>query len=266
MFSFLTNSFVSALQYREILFRTTSAELRQKYAGSVLGLLWVLLSPLILLAIYSLVYLVIFRIQPASLSRFEYVLYILSGLVPCLAFCEALSCGSSSLTLNRAILLNTVYPSELVPLRSVLATQASAVVGLALVLVFSIALGKLTWTALFVPFVWLFQLMFVMGLVWVLSLASLVLRDIQQMLMFVTMVLLIVSPIAYTNEMVPASMRALVFMNPLSYFVIGFHEVIVFGRPPSAVILTCIMGFGLISCSAGFWVFQRAKRVMLDYA
>jgi len=188
MFSFLTNSFVSAFQYREILFRTTSAELRQKYAGSVLGLLWVLLSPLILLAIYSLVYLVIFRIQPASLSRFEYVLYILSGLVPCLAFCEALSCGSSSLTLNRAILLNTVYPSELVPLRSVLATQASAVVGLALVLVFSIALGKLTWTALFVPFVWLFQLMFVMGLVWVLSLASLVLRDIQQMLMFVTMV------------------------------------------------------------------------------
>src|SRR6266581_4125245 len=193
MFWFLANPFVYAFQYREILFRTTSAEIRQKHAGSVLGLLWLLLSPFLLLAIYSVVYLVIFRIQPVSLSRFEYVLYILSGLVPCLAFCEALTSGSSSLTRNRAILLNTVFPSELVPLQSVLATQAAAVVGLALVLAFSLTLGKLTWTALFVPVVWLFQLMFVMGLVWVLSLASLVLRDIQQVLMFVCMVLLIVS-------------------------------------------------------------------------
>ncbi len=266
MFSFLTNPFVSAFQYREILFRTTSAEIRQKYAGSVLGLLWLLLSPFLLLAIYSLVYIVIFRIQPASLGRFEYVLYILSGLVPFLAFGEALTSGSSSLTQNRAILLNTVFPSELVPLRSVLATQAAAVVGLALVLAFSLSLGKLTWAVLLVPFVWLFQLMFVMGLVWVLSLASLVLRDIQQMLIFVTTILLIVSPIAYTNEMVPAAVKVVVFINPLSYFVIGFHEVIVFGRLPSAGILTCIMGLGLISCGAGFLVFQRAKKAMFDYA
>ncbi len=266
MFSFLTNSFASAFQYREILLRTTLAELRQKYAGSMLGLLWLFLSPLFLLAIYSLVYLAIFRIQPASLSRFEYVLYILSGLVPCLAFCEALAAGSASLTLNRAILLNTVYPSELVPLRSVLATQVSTVVGLALVVVFSVTLGKLTWTAFFVPLVWAFQLMFVMGLVWVLSVASLVVRDIQHVLAFVCMLLLIVSPIAYTNEMVPAAISMLVFMNPLSYFVIGFHDVIVFGRLPSATILICIIGLGLVSCSTGFWVFQRAKKAMFDYA
>lgn len=265
MLSLLSDPLRTIFQYRGILLRTTAGEVRQRYAGSVAGMFWLVLSPILLLTFYSLVYLVIFRVRPASMSEYEYVLYVLSGLVPFLGFSEALNSGSSSLFLNKAILLNTVFPSELVPLRAVLASQGMTVVGLTLMLVATLALGKLSWTALFVPVLLLLQIMMVLGIVWLLSLASLVLRDIQQVLGFVTMTLLIVSPIAYTPEMVPEKLKFLIYLNPLSYFVIGFQDIIVFGRHPSGLIMGVMICLGFISFGVGFWVFQRVKRVFFDH-
>lgn len=261
----LTDPLRTVFKYREILFRTTVGEVRQRYAGSVAGMFWLVISPILLLTFYSLVYLVIFRVRPTSMSEYEYVLYVLAGLVPFLGFSEALNIGASSLFLNKAILLNTVFPSELVPLRAVLASQGLTVVGLTLMLFATLVLGKLTWTALLIPVLLLLQVMMVLGIVWLLSLASLVIRDIQQALGFVTMTLLIVSPIAYTPEMVPEKLKFLIYLNPLSYFVIGFQDIIVFGRHPSGMIMGVMIGLGLTSFGIGFWVFQRAKRVFFDH-
>jgi lipopolysaccharide transport system permease protein len=108
--------------------------------------------------------------------------------------------------------------------------------------------------------------MFVTGIVWVLALASLVFRDIQQSLTFVTMALMVVTPIAYTVDMVPRAVRAVVYVNPLSYFVFGFHHLIVFGRAPSVVMVGIMVALALLSYVVGFCIFQRAKKVFFDYA
>jgi len=249
-----------------MLWNTTVGELRQRYAGSLMGLFWLGLSPMLLMAFYSFVYLVVFRVRPAAMSEYEYVLYMLAGLIPFLGLSEALAFGTPSLTSNRAILLNTVFPSELVPVRAVLVSQATTAVGLALTVFVALLMGKLSWTMLLVPVVWLLQVMFVTGIVWVLALASLVFRDIQQSLTFVTMALMVVTPIAYTVDMVPRAVRAVVYVNPLSYFVFGFHHLIVFGRAPSAVMVGIMVALALLSYVVGFCIFQRAKKVFFDYA
>jgi lipopolysaccharide transport system permease protein len=249
-----------------MLWNTTVGELRQRYAGSLMGLFWLGLSPMLLMAFYSFVYLVVFRVRPAAMSEYEYVLYMLAGLIPFLGLSEALAVGTPSLTSNRAILLNTVFPSELVPVRAVLVSQATTAVGLALTVFVALLMGKLSWTMLLVPVVWLLQVMFVIGIVWVLALASLVFRDIQQSLTFVTMALMVVTPIAYTVDMVPRAVRAVVYVNPLSYFVFGFHHLIVFGRAPSAVMVGIMVALALLSYAVGFCIFQRAKKVFFDYA
>lgn len=253
-------------RYREVLWNTTVGELRQRYAGSLVGLFWLALSPMLLMAFYSFVYLVVFRIRPTAMTEHEYVLYMLAGLIPFLGLSEALAFGSGSLSFNKAILLNTVFPSELVPVRAVLVSQASTAVGLALTVLVAVFMGKLSWTILLVPLIWLLQVMFVMGIVWVLALASLVFRDIQQSLTFVMMALMVVTPIAYTVDMVPRAVRAVVYVNPLSYFVLAFHDLIVFGRAPSVVTGTIIVSLALLSYGAGFRIFQRAKKVFFDYA
>ena len=263
---FVLGPFRTLRRYSKILLRTTISEVKFRYAGSILGLFWLILAPVLLMVIYAGVYLVIFRIRPSDMSAQTYVLYVFSGLIPFLGFSEALNSGSSSLSLNKAILLNTVFPAELVPLRAVLCSQAPTAVGLVISVLLAIALGTASPAILALPLIWLALIFFVAGLVWVLALLSLVARDIQQLLTFVSMALLIVSPIAYTPEMVPSVIRPLFFANPLSYFIDAFHEVLVYGRPPSIGLWAEIIGMSALSFSTGFWVFQRAKRVFFDYA
>jgi ABC-type polysaccharide/polyol phosphate export permease len=85
-------------------------------------------------------------------------------------------------------------------------------------------------------------------------------------LTFISMALLILSPIGYTPDMVPAVIAPVIFLNPLSHYVTAFQDIIVFQRAPAPWLLVSVLLLGLLSFSSGFWVFQRAKRVFFDYA
>lgn len=258
--------FVPAWRHRRLLGRTLAGEARQKYAGTLLGLGWLVVAPLALMALYAVVYLYIFQIRPPGMSAPDYLLFIFSGLIPFLGFTEALAGGSASLSANRAVLLNTVFPAELIPLRAVLVAQLQTAVGLALIAVAALALGRGGAALLFLPVVWALLVLFTAGLVWLTSLAQLVIPDVRQALTYIAIALLIASPIAYTPDMAPAGVRWLVWVNPLSYFVIGFHEAAVYGRLPSPGVLGAMIGLGLGSVASGYWVFTRAKRAILDHA
>jgi lipopolysaccharide transport system permease protein len=266
MLGFLIDPFALIASHRELLARTMVTEVRRKYAGSVMGAFWMAVSPIILMSLYAIIYLVIFRIQPAAMSQMDYVLYMFAGLIPFLGFMEALNSGSSSLSLNKAVLLNTAFPSELVPVRSVIVAQGPTAVGLILILLLALALGKNTAALLVVPVTWLFLVLFVTGIVWVLSLASLVLPDIQQVLAFTSIVLIIGSPIAYTVDMAPGPMKIVIYVNPLSYFLMAIHEAVVFARFPPIEIMSAVVLLGLFSLGGGYWVFQKAKLMLFDYA
>jgi homopolymeric O-antigen transport system permease protein len=263
---FLTGPFSALLQHRALLRRTVPDALRKRYAGQAMGIFWLVLSPLLLMSIYAAIYVLVFRIRPVAMSQAEYVLYIFAGLIPFLGFSEALNSGTTSLSVDRTVLLNTVFPPELLPLQACIASHATTLVGLAMVTLLAAAIGTLGPLALLVPVVLLLQVMFVAGLVWVLSLASLVLRDIQQILTFVVMALLVLTPIAYTLDMVPRAVAPLVYANPLSYFVILFHDLLVFGRLPPWPIAAAAAALSLLSFCAGYWAFQRVKLVFFDYA
>jgi len=264
--TFIDAPFRTVFRCREVLLQTMLNEFRFKYAGSAIGLAWYVLAPLLLMTLYAVVYLAVFQVRPASMTAAEYVLYVFAGLIPFLGFTESLTAGSGSLSLNKAILLNTVFPAELAPLRAVCVSQGAAAVGLALTMLVAFALAKFSVWIVLIPVVWFALTLFVAGIVWILALASLVARDVQQVLTFVSMALLIVSPIGYTPDMVPAGIAPVVHLNPLSHYVIAFQEIIVFQRAPAPWRFVFILLLGLLSFSVGFWVFQRAKRVFFDYA
>jgi lipopolysaccharide transport system permease protein len=246
--------------------RTTVTEIQSRYAGSALGLLWMVLAPLLLMTIYAVVYLVIFNVRTPELPPALYVVYVLSGLLPFLAFSEALSTGSASLSMNRAILLSTVFPAELVPLRAVLSSQAPTAIGMTLCLALATLITgpRLTWLA--VPVIWFAMMLFVGGIVLTLSLTSLLVKDIQQALGFVTMLLLIASPIGYTPTMVPPALKLWLLINPLAHYLGAIHEVVVFGRLPGVGSAAAILVMSITSFCVGFWVFGRTKKVFFDYA
>lgn len=240
-------------------------DIRQRYAGSVLGLAWAVLYPMILLTIYSTVYVFIFKVRPQSLDEYQYLVLVFSGLTPLLAFSETLMTASSSLTANRSLLLNTVFPAELIPVRAVLAAQVPSLMALLLTLIGGYAMGLTGWTALVsIPVLWILLVLFVCGISWVLSLLNLILRDIQQGLGLVLMLMMILSPFAYTPDMVPANLKLLLYFNPMSYFVLSFQQVVCYGNWPSVFTIGPAAAIAFTAFFGGFWMFRRTKYVFFD--
>ncbi|HLO74949.1 MAG TPA: ABC transporter permease [Magnetospirillum sp.] len=266
MLAFLAAPFAVLAARRALLISTTWVEVRRRYAGSLMGAAWVLMGPALLMALYAVIYGAVLRVRPPDFAPADYLLYVFCGLIPFLAFGEALQLGATSLSANKELLLNTVFPADLVPVRAVLIAMVPAVVGLALVLAGDAAFSHWSWHALLVPVVLVFQAAFTMGVVWVLSLANLVVRDIQQMLTYANMVLLIITPIAYTPSMLPEALKPLMYLNPLAYFVISIQHLVLMNQmPPTWIVLVG----GLSSLAVfflGHWMFRRAKLVFFDYA
>lgn len=258
--------FMTIFRHRKILLRTTLVDLKGLYAGSLLGIVWIGIGPLLLLCLYASIYLVIFRFRPTELTQVGYVLYIFSGLVPFLAFSSSLGSGAASLASNKQVLLNTVFPAELLPFRAVLVNSVSLLAGLVIVLVVDAALDQPSVWAMALPVLVVLQIMFTAGVIWVISLANLVVRDIQQSLTYVTLALLIATPIAYTPDMIPPTLQPLIWINPLAYYVICYQHVLVLNAMPPTWAMIAATIAALVSFTVGFRMFQHAKQVIFDYA
>jgi lipopolysaccharide transport system permease protein len=253
------------LGHRKLLWDAVKHAVHIRHAGSVLGLGWLVLGPVILLALYALMYAVIFQIRPQGLSLTDYILYIFAGLVPFISFSQALAAGSSALTQSQALLLNRVFPAELIPVREVLAAGTFLVIGGLVVLVGRAATGGLAWSWLLLPVILLLMTMATMGVVWGLSLAHLVFKDIQQIIGYLIIVMLIASPIAYTPDMVPASLRMLLYVNPFGYYVMAFQSVLVLGEvPPAEIMIGCVV-FAFVLFHAMYHAFKLGKVIVADH-
>lgn len=252
-------------EHFRLLLRVSTNELRSRYAGAVFGMGWVFLTPLLMLSIYAVVYLLIFRVRVPGLSASQYVLYIFSGLVPYLMTSEAVASSVTSVISSRSVWTNTVFPVDLAPVKAVLLSQLSMVIGMVAIVAGLVGTGSLRWTIVLVPVVWVLHVVALIGLTWILSLVNLVFRDLQNLIGLALMVLMVASPIAYTPAMVPAHLKLLLLANPYYPFLVSYQELIVLGKIPS---LTVVLSMIVISASlflTGGYFFSRAKPVMLDY-
>jgi homopolymeric O-antigen transport system permease protein len=243
----------------------TRSEIVARFAGSLLGFGWAILGPLLLLIVYAAVYLFILQVRAPSLSGSEYVVLIFTGLVPFLMSSEALMNGVPSVVSNKAVLSNTVFPVDLVPIKAVLTSQVTMVSGIVIVLLASLVLGRISAAILLFPFVWVLHVMFLIGLLWILSLVHLVFRDLQNIIGVLIMYLMIASPIGYTPEMVPQSMKMLLTLNPLAYFIVAYQDLVVFGRLPRLSTTLVLTTMSVVTFLIGGWFFARAKRTLIDY-
>jgi lipopolysaccharide transport system permease protein len=249
-----------------LLLRIARSDLRLRHAGAVIGTGWLVLYPILLIGSYSLVYLLILRVRPVGMSAETYVVYLMSGLAPFLASAEAITLSAGSVSANRTLLSNSVFPVELAPVKAVLLAQPAQFVALAACGVAALLVEGFSWAWLMLPVVWFLHLLMLIGLGWFLALATLVLRDIQALLPILIMLLYVVSPIAYTPEMVPARLQPILWANPLAPFVVSYQRILALGALPTAGQLAAMVGLSAIAFFGGSWIFQRAKSVAMDHA
>ena len=251
--------------YRQLLIQTTKADLRSRFAGSTIGIFWLLIYPLLLLAVYSVVYVQVLKIRFETLSSFEYVLYIFSGLIPFLGFSEALASSSVSITGNANLIKNSLFPAQIIPVKSVFVSQSSSFVGLAILLILLLFKGMLGAAALLLIPIWFLQVVMTIGVAWILSSLNVLLRDLQNVIGLINMILMMGSPIAYTMDMIPQRLRYVYYFNPLYYVIIAYQDVLIRNKIPEPGILMGLVCISLITYLVGYLLFMKMREVLADY-
>lgn len=253
------------VSHRRLLWRITRNDVATRFAGSLLGVGWAFLAPLLILSVYALVYVEIFKIKAPGMTSTVYVLYVFAGLVPFLVTSESLMVGVGSVVSNKSILTNTVFPIDLAPVKSVFASLATMIAGLTVVISGVIATGNFHWPVVLFPIVLVLHVLWLIGLAWVLSLLNVVFRDLQNLLTAVLMMLLVLSPIAYVPDQVPEGLKPLLALNPFAYYIVAYQRLLVLGAVPSKEHFLGLTAMSLGVFAFGSWFFYRAKQVIVDY-
>jgi lipopolysaccharide transport system permease protein len=250
--------------HRKTLLATAWNDIRAKYRGTVLGMGWCVLYPIVFLCLYAIVYLLIFRIRITGYSPFEYVLMIFAGLIPFLGFSESLSTGVGSVMANRGLIRNTMFPIELIPVKSVLSSSATMIVGLVVLLLTLWAKGSILMSQAMIPVIFLLQLLFTIGFIWLLAAINVFFQDLGQMVGVLVLFLMLVSPIAYTQDMIPPSIMPLMYINPIFYMIMLYRGAIVLGQVPLDL-FAAFLTISVVTFAVGYHVFSRLKPMFADY-
>ena len=250
--------------YRRIIWATTLSDIRGRFSGTVFGVLWAMVYPAMFLGLYAVVYTTIFQVKLKGYTDFQYVLMIFCGLIPFVGFSDALSTGVSSVVGNKGLIKNTLFPIELIPVKAVLTGSVTMLCGLVMLMVSLWLQGIVHATQLFIPVLILLQLIFSIGLIWLLSAVNVFVPDLSQIVGILILFLMLISPIAYTREMIPERLAPFMYPNPLFYLILLYRGAAYQGVIDGQLLLA----FTAISVST-FWfggfVFGRLKPLFADH-
>ncbi len=260
-----TTSIELLCRHWRLLFRITKNEFAARYKGSLLGLAWAVLYPLLFLSVYATIYTLIFQIKVQGLSTLEYTLYIFSGLIPLLCISETLLLGVSSLVGNKAILNNTVFPVDLISPKAVLLSQGIMIIGMPVLVIISLIFRLSSWPLILLPFLWFLQIIALCGLTWCLSLFNVVIRDLQYLVNLCLLLIVVSSPVAYTPDMIPERLSFLILLNPFAYFVTIYQKILILNQLPSTTEFLVVTLFSMGIFFAGSRLFSRGKKVIIDF-
>jgi len=240
-------------------------EIRGRFAGSVGGFAWSLLTPFANLIIYVFVFSKVFqiRLKPMETGTESFVIFFLAGLLPWAAFSEALG-NATDLFIGKANLITKVaFPIEVLPITGVVVPFVLQGFGFVMFLGYLALKGYFYAGWIWLPVVIVLHMVFTLGLVILISSLCVFLRDIKQVIGIVLSLGFFATPIIYPLSMVPEKLRWIIKLNPLTPFIELYHQVLL-----SQSITWGLFGQGtglaVLSFLAGILFFGRSKRAFAD--
>jgi len=258
------------LHFRGLLLTLTTRELVARYRGSLLGFFWSLVNPLLLLAVYTVVFDVVFKNRAGGAQ--PYAVFLLCGLFPWIWLSSALLDGTVSLSANAGLLRKAVFPAEVLPVVSTLASLAHYLLALPVlllaVLLARFGLGRPVggWSVLLLPAAVLVQLPFTTGLSLALAALHVHFKDVRDLLANLLTLGFFLTPILYPLATV-AQVRPLAILvaaNPVTPFIRLYQELLFFGRVPGPSLWLQALGLALIAWALGSWLFDRLAGTLVE--
>ena len=253
------------LHHRHLIWSFAVRELKQRYVGSMMGLFWAVIHPLILLVSYTFVFSGILKIGADRRWGIDsYPLFLFCGILPWLFFQETLLRSAGTILENTHLIKKTVFPSEILPLSIVAANLLNHAVGFAVLLGVLVWFKPIGWPVLLLPLFLLGLVLFTVGLSWIAAAVNVFFRDTAQILGDMLTFWFWFTPIFYLPAMVPARFRPWLAANPLTHVVEAYRQALLFDRAPSWSSGLFLYASGLLLFVVGGVFFRVAKREFVD--
>jgi lipopolysaccharide transport system permease protein len=242
-------------------------EFKNRFLGGVLSPIWWAVQPLLQLSIYALVFSVFLKIKLPAQYGDNYLAFLAVGLWPWLAFTESVVRGASSLLQQGALISKTQLPRAWVPLSTVIVSFSLHIAALCLIVlmlkVFGVAING--WGLVASLPTWLALLLAALGVAWFVSVAQVIVRDVEPMLTPLLFLLTFLAPIQYAVEIIPEKFRHYIYLNPFTYAIERMHQVFLTGPyAPSLIDAVLVIG-GAAVALLGHLVFKRVAPHVDDY-
>lgn len=253
---------------RQLIVQMVQREIVGRYKGSFLGLLWSFITPVLMLAVYTFVFAIVFKAKwgiggEDSNSQFAVVLFV--GLIVHSLFAEVINRSPSLIIANVNYVKKVVFPLEILPVIAMGASLFHSLISLGVLLVaFVLFNGYAHWTMVFLPLVLLPLIILTLGLAWMVASLGVFLRDVGQTIGIITMVMMFLAPVFYPITAVPEELRSWIMANPLTFIIEQAREVLIWGHPPNWVGLGIYTGVSTVVAYAGYAWFQKTRKGFAD--
>ncbi|TAN32025.1 ABC transporter permease [Patescibacteria group bacterium] len=252
--------------HRDLLLNFLVRDLKSRYAGSLMGIVWNVIHPLAMIIIYTMVFSRVMGAKlPGMSDVYGYSIYLCAGLLPWNAFVEVIS-RSTTVFLDQAWLLKKMsFPKKLLGGSIAFSSFVNFLIGFSIFLVFLVLTGhRLRVAYLALPVLLILQFTFAFGLGLILSALNVFLRDISQLVGIGLQVWFWLTPVVYLESILPEGARGFFQLNPMYHFIRGYHSVILDGAFPSWSTLGIAAMLSLISLTIGSAIFFRLKDEIVD--
>ena len=242
--------------YRTMLATMVRKELVTRYKGSVLGFLWAFVNPLLQLAVYSVVFSSIMRVDVD-----KYYIYLFVAFIPWFFLSTCLGGGANCVVESANLVKKIYFPRMVIPLSTVTAGFVNLCLSMAVVLG-AVLFSGIGFSAycLLLPGVMALEYLLVLGFLLIFSALNVYLRDLRHMLEILMMAWFYATPIVYTPDMAPEGWRWALSLNPMTGLVEAYRDLLYYQRLPDISHLLWPFGLALLLCLGGGWLFQRLQR------
>lgn len=250
-----------------LLKKLTQQEIEAKYKGSVLGILWSIFVPLLMLVIYTFVFSEIFSAKWSvdTTNKFEFAMILFCGLASFNMISEVMNRSTNLIIGNTNYVKKVIFPLELLPISVVFAAVFNCIISYLVLIVANAVLNStISRTVLqsipaIIPLIVL-----ALGITYTLSALAVYLKDLASVIGIILMLLMYSSPVFFSLEAVPSKFQIICVMNPMTYIIENMRNVILYGENLNISFYIISLTVSMVTLLIGYIIFNRAKEGFAD--
>lgn len=243
-------------QYREFLKTNVKKDIRGKYKGSFLGILWSFINPLLMTLVYAIVFPFILRNGPD-----HYVTFIVIAILPWNWFTTVMSQGTFCMIGNADIIKKVYFPREILPLSVATSGLVNYFISVPIILAFLFFSGiGFSFNILWLPLIALTQYILTIGIILITSAINVYVRDAEYIVNFIVTMLFYATPVLYSTTLFPEKYRWILYLNPMTTIINSYRDIFYSKQMPNMDYLLPVLLFSVLLMILGIGIFRKLKK------